>query len=74
MVHPLTITDIYIDPLKKDQGHEGALYPNGAHIADLKEVRDLVYKMQRPGIAPDVRPNLIQPYTEPSTERNIWYS
>ncbi|RDB21514.1 hypothetical protein Hypma_011355 [Hypsizygus marmoreus] len=31
---------------------EGALYPDGAHITDLKEVRSLLYKMQRPAIAP----------------------
>jgi len=59
MVHPLTISEMYIDSLKEGQGHEGALYPNGAHLTDLREIRDLVYKMQRPGIAPDVRPNFI---------------
>ncbi|KAK0479615.1 Clavaminate synthase-like protein [Armillaria novae-zelandiae] len=31
---------------------EGALYPDGAHLTDLKEVRELLYKMQRSGIAP----------------------
>lgn len=30
------------------------LYPDGAHITDLKHVRDLLYSMQRPGIAPDL--------------------
>ncbi|KAK4703099.1 xanthine dioxygenase, partial [Phenoliferia sp. Uapishka_3] len=30
------------------------LYPAGAHLTDLKEVRDLLYKMQRPAIAPEV--------------------
>ena len=77
MVHPLTITEMYIDPLKQGQGHEDALYPNGAHLTDLREIRDLVYKMQRPGIVPDVRPNFIHwhPSTElVSTERNIYYS
>ncbi|KAJ7358603.1 Clavaminate synthase-like protein [Mycena albidolilacea] len=29
-----------------------ALYPDGAHLTDLKEVRDLLYTMQRPAIAP----------------------
>lgn len=38
---------------------DGALYPDGAHIKDLKEVRDLLYKMQRPAIAPSVRDFLI---------------
>lgn len=56
MVHALAITEIYIDPLMQGHEHGGALYTNGAHLTDLREVRDLVYKMQRPGIAPDVRP------------------
>ncbi|KAJ7898946.1 hypothetical protein B0H14DRAFT_3424282 [Mycena olivaceomarginata] len=34
---------------------EAALYPDGAHLTDLKEVRDLLYAMQRPAIAPPVR-------------------
>lgn len=29
------------------------LYPDGAHLTDLKEVRDLLYRIQRPGIAPE---------------------
>ncbi|KAJ7900670.1 hypothetical protein B0H14DRAFT_3852419, partial [Mycena olivaceomarginata] len=31
---------------------EAALYPDGAHLTDLKEVWDLLYTMQRPAIAP----------------------
>jgi hypothetical protein len=27
-------------------------YPDGSHIKDLKDVRELLYKMQRPGITP----------------------
>jgi hypothetical protein len=34
---------------------EAALYPDGAHLTDLKEVWDLLYTMQRPAIAPHVR-------------------
>lgn len=34
---------------------EETLYPNEAHLTDFKEVREL-YKMQRPAIAPEVRP------------------
>jgi len=30
------------------------MYPDGAHLTDLKEVRDLLYKMQRPAISPEV--------------------
>ncbi|KAF8899416.1 taurine catabolism dioxygenase [Infundibulicybe gibba] len=33
---------------------DGALYPDGAHLNDLKEVRDILYKMQRPAIAPQL--------------------
>lgn len=32
---------------------ESTLFPDGAHITDLKEARDLLYKLQRPGIAPE---------------------
>jgi hypothetical protein len=30
-------------------------YADDTHLTDPKEVRDLLYKMQRPGIAPNVR-------------------
>ncbi|KAK0478613.1 hypothetical protein EDD18DRAFT_1208655 [Armillaria luteobubalina] len=30
------------------------LYPDGAHITNLKQVRELCHEMQRPGIAPKV--------------------
>jgi hypothetical protein len=43
-----------VDPLPNDAQREGSLYPDGGHIKDLKEVRELLYKMQRPGIAPSV--------------------
>lgn len=43
-----------MDPLPSDASREGALYPDGAHITDLKEVRDNLYKMQRPAIDPKV--------------------
>lgn len=43
-----------IAPLPEGAHREGALYPDGAHLKDLKEVRDLVYKMQRPAIAPQL--------------------
>ena len=32
---------------------ESTLFPDGGHITDLKEARDLLYKLQRPGIAPE---------------------
>ncbi|KAK0209283.1 Clavaminate synthase-like protein [Desarmillaria ectypa] len=46
------IMEIYIDPVPVKARREGVLYPNGAHITDLTEVRKLCYEMQRPGIAP----------------------
>ena len=53
-VHPCGAKEILIDSLPKEAKREGALYPDGAVISDLKEVRDLLYKMQRPGISPSV--------------------
>ena len=44
--------ELFIDPLPAGANREGALFPDGAHLTDLKEVRDLLYKMQRPAITP----------------------
>lgn len=46
--------ELFIDPLPEGSDREGALYPDGEHITDLKQVRDILYKMQRPAIAPPV--------------------
>ncbi|KAF7369883.1 Clavaminate synthase-like protein [Mycena sanguinolenta] len=52
-VHPCGAAELLIDPLPPNaERGEGNLYPDGAHLKDLKEVRDLLYKMQRPAIAP----------------------
>jgi len=51
-VHPSGAQAIEIAPLPEGASREGALYPDGATISDLGEVRELLYKMQRPGIAP----------------------
>ncbi|GBE77382.1 Putative dioxygenase [Sparassis crispa] len=51
-VHPCAVSELYIDPLPGSAKKEGALYPDGAHLTDLDEVRGLLYKMQRPAIAP----------------------
>jgi len=51
-VAPCGAAELFVDPLPADAKREGALYPDGAHIKDLKETRELLYKMQRPGIAP----------------------
>jgi alpha-ketoglutarate-dependent taurine dioxygenase len=47
--HPCGAHHLLIAP---SQG--AALYPDGAHLTDLKQVRELLYKMQRPGIAPEL--------------------
>ncbi|KAF9011249.1 Clavaminate synthase-like protein [Cyathus striatus] len=52
-IHPCAISEILIDPLPGRKSR-GKLYPNGGHITDLKDVRDLVYRMQRPGISPSL--------------------
>lgn len=53
-VHPSGIQTLHVAPLPEGAEREGALYPDGAHLTDLKQVRELVYSMQRPGIAPDL--------------------
>lgn len=57
-VHPCGAQELLIDPLPQGAKREGALYPDGAHITDLKVVRETLYKMQRPAISPDVRVSL----------------
>jgi hypothetical protein len=49
------IQELLIDPLPDGASHDGAFYPDGARFTDLKEVRDLLYKKQRPAITPNVR-------------------
>ncbi|KAF5332583.1 hypothetical protein D9611_005152 [Ephemerocybe angulata] len=53
-VHPMTITDIYVNALPAHITERKGRYPEGGHITDLKEVRDIMYEMQRPGIAPSL--------------------
>ncbi|KAG9019396.1 hypothetical protein FRB90_002906 [Tulasnella sp. 427] len=53
-VHPCGVQELIVDPLPAGADREGALYPDGAHLKDLKEVRDIIYKMQRPAIAPEL--------------------
>ncbi|GAA5914655.1 TauD/TfdA family dioxygenase [Sporobolomyces salmoneus] len=53
--HPSGIQELIVDPLPEGvEATADTLYPEGAHLKDLKEVRDLVYSMQRPGIAPEL--------------------
>ncbi|KAJ7052296.1 hypothetical protein C8F01DRAFT_1221996 [Mycena amicta] len=53
-VHPCAVAELLISPLPENASQEGALYPDGAHLTDLKEVRELLYRMQRPAIAPSL--------------------
>ncbi len=53
-VHPCGASELLVDPLPAGAKREGALYPDGVRLTDLKEVRELLYKMQRPAIAPKV--------------------
>ncbi|KAH0837865.1 taurine catabolism dioxygenase TauD, TfdA family-domain-containing protein [Lanmaoa asiatica] len=41
-------------PSRQARNAGDALYPDGVHIKDLAEVRALLYKMQRPAIAPQL--------------------
>ncbi|KAI0962603.1 hypothetical protein AcV7_001408 [Taiwanofungus camphoratus] len=53
-VHPCAMAELFIDPLPEGTKSDGALYPDGAHLTDLKEIRDLFYTMQRPAITPSL--------------------
>ncbi|XP_006453935.1 hypothetical protein AGABI2DRAFT_196515 [Agaricus bisporus var. bisporus H97] len=53
-VHPCGVKELYIDPLPQGTNRKGTLYPYGAHITDLKQVRELLYEMQRPAISPSL--------------------
>jgi len=54
-VHPCGVLELFVDSLPDGAKREGALYPDGAHVTDLKTVRETMYKIQRPAIAPQVR-------------------
>lgn len=52
-VHPSAIREIIVAPIPSSSTATfDALYPEGTHLKDLKKVRDLVYNLQRPAIAP----------------------
>ncbi|KIJ50828.1 hypothetical protein M422DRAFT_203852 [Sphaerobolus stellatus SS14] len=57
-VHPCGVAELIIAPLPAGANRDGAVFPDGAHLTDLKEVRELLYKMQRPAISP----NLVYPH------------
>lgn len=58
-VHPCAVQALEIAPLPKGVLRDGSLFPDGATLTDLKEVRGLLYKMQRPAIAPNVSPSIV---------------
>lgn len=60
-VHPCGAQEIIVDPLPEGARKDGALYPDGGRVTNLKEVRELLYKMQRPGIAPPVSFSMYAP-------------
>jgi len=53
-VHPCAIKGISVAPLPEGADRTGALFPDGKEISDTKEARELLYKIQRPGIDPKV--------------------
>lgn len=53
-VHPCGVTELFVEPIPEGAKREDALYPDGTHVTNLGEIRDLLYKMQRPAIAPSV--------------------
>jgi len=52
--HPWAAQELIVKPLPAAAKRDGALYLDGVHIRDLAEVRALLYKMQRPAIAPQL--------------------
>ena len=52
LVQPCAAQEHLVDSLPLGAMHKGALYPGGARIMDVKEVHDLLYKVQRPANAP----------------------
>ncbi|GAA6052011.1 hypothetical protein JCM3770_002319, partial [Rhodotorula araucariae] len=45
----------HIAPLPTTAAHTPeTLYPDGAVLTDLREIRELMYSLQRPGIAPEL--------------------
>ena len=53
-MHPRGALELLVDPLPEGAKRDGTLYPDVAHITDLKTVRELLYEIQRPVIVPNV--------------------
>lgn len=77
-VHPCGARALHIAPLPAGASREGALYPDGGEVTDLKEVRKTLYDIQRPGIAPEVGRTLLSTpifvlfLTSPETTKPAW--
>ncbi|KAF8521020.1 taurine catabolism dioxygenase [Gautieria morchelliformis] len=69
-VHPCSVSEIFVDAIPGSKSKEGALYPDGAHLTDLADVRGILYEMQRPGIAPD----LVYPHDWPEKDLVIFHN
>jgi xanthine dioxygenase len=56
-VNPSVLLELIIAPIpasKRADADGDAIFPDGAHITDLAAARELVYKLQRPSISPEV--------------------
>ncbi|KAF8918294.1 taurine catabolism dioxygenase [Mucidula mucida] len=69
-VHPCGAAEIIVDALPEGAKREGALYPDGAHLTDLEDVRGLLYQMQRPAIAP----TLVYPHAWQSNDLVLFHN
>ena len=58
-VHPCGAQALHIDPLPAGANREGALYPDGGEVTDLAKTREILYSIQRPGIAPEVSSSVL---------------
>ncbi|KDN44835.1 hypothetical protein RSAG8_05308, partial [Rhizoctonia solani AG-8 WAC10335] len=66
-VHPCGVAALIVDPLPEGASREGALYPDGAELTDLKQVRELLYSLQRPAISP----SLVYPHDWASPAKHL---
>ncbi|KAM0788167.1 hypothetical protein ACM66B_001329 [Microbotryomycetes sp. NB124-2] len=54
-VHPSGVHSLIIEPVPEGvERRSDMLWPDGATLTDLKQVRELLYEMQRPGIDPSL--------------------
>ncbi|KAN0082361.1 hypothetical protein V8E55_008156 [Tylopilus felleus] len=58
-VHSWAAQELIFKPVPAGAKSGNTLYPGGAHIKDLAESRTLLYKMQRPAIAPEQDKDLV---------------